>query len=229
MTGDASDMLARLKTVLPSRWFADDSPNLNGVLAGLASGWAWIYSTLAYATTQTRISTATSFWLEVIAGDFFAHRLNRRVGQSDTAFRLRITRELLRERGTRFAIIAALTDLTGRMPYIFEPSRVTDTGAYGNRTGAGGGLAWGLAGGWGSLNLPFQCFITAYRPAGSGIASVSGWGGRASMSAIGGYGSGSIKYASLDMVQGHVTDADIYGAVADVMPVASIGWTQISN
>lgn len=229
MTGDLLNMLARLKMALPSRWFADSSPNLDGTLTGLAWGWTWIYSMLTYAAKQTRIITATDFWLEMIAKDFFGTRLNRGTGQSDSAFRLRIIRELTRERGTRAAVVATLTDLTGRTPQLLEPTRVMDTGAYGNRAGAGGGLAWGSAGSWGSLALPFQCFITAYRPTGSGIASVSGWGGGASASAIGGYGSGSIEYASLDMVQGHVTDADIYKAIADVMPITSIGWTRISN
>jgi hypothetical protein len=31
------------------------------------------------------------------------------------------------------------------------------------------------------------------------------------------------------MVQGQVTDDDIYTAVAAVLPVAAIGWTRITN
>jgi hypothetical protein len=31
------------------------------------------------------------------------------------------------------------------------------------------------------------------------------------------------------MVQGQVTDSDIYAAVADVLPVATIGWTRITS
>jgi hypothetical protein len=91
-------------------------------------------------------------------------------------------------------------------------------------TGAGGGVAYNGAGGWGSFELPFQCFITAYRPAAAGIATITGWGG-----AAGGYGQGAIEYASMEMVQGQVTDEDIYQAVADVLPVAAIGWTRIIN
>jgi hypothetical protein len=90
--------------------------------------------------------------------------------------------------------------------------------------GAGGGVAYGVAGGWGSLDLPFQCFISAYRPTGSGIAMVSGW-----CRPSGAYGEGAIEYASLAMVQGQITDSDIYTAVADVMPAATIGWTRITN
>jgi hypothetical protein len=224
MTGDQQDMLARLRAVLPARWFPDSAPVLDGLLNGLAAGWCWVYQLLQYVKAQTRIATATDVWLDIIASDFFGDRLIRRAGQADDAFRNRIQRELFRERGTRAAVAAVLQDLTGRSPLVFEPARSTDTGGYTSLIGAGGGVGYGSAGGWGSLALPFQCFITAYRPIGSGIATVCGWGGPA-----GGYGHGTIEYASLEMVQGQVTDDDIYAAVADVMPVAAIGWTRITN
>jgi hypothetical protein len=224
MTGDQQDILARLRMVLPVRWFPDNAPVLDGMLNGLASAWAWIYQQLQYVKAQTRIATATDVWLDIIASDFFGDRLSRRAGQGDAAFRDRIQRELFRERGTRGAIIAVLQDLTGRAPQVFEPARSTDTGGYASLSGAGGGAGYGSAGGWGSLALPFQCFITAYRPVGSGIATVAGWGEPA-----GGYGRGTIEYASLEMVQGQVTDDDIYTAVANVLPVAAIGWTRITN
>jgi hypothetical protein len=217
-------MLARLRTVLPTRWFPDSAPVLDGLLSGLASAWCWAHQQLQYVKAQTRIATATDVWLDIIANDYFGNRLARRAGQSDGAFRSRIQRELFRERGTRGAIVAVLHDLTGRAPLVFEPARSTDTGGYGSLAGAGGGVGYGRAGGWGSLTLPFQCFITAYRPVGSGIATISGWGEPA-----GGYGRGAIEYASLEMVQGQVTDADIYTAVASVLPVAVIGWTRITS
>jgi hypothetical protein len=179
---------------------------------------------LQYVKAQTRIATASDIWLDIIALDFFGTRLARRRGQADAAFRSRIQRELFRERGTRAAIVSALQDLTGRPPRIFEPARPTDTGAYSSLTHEGGGVAYGAAGGWGNLGLPFQCFVTAYRPVGNGIAMISGWGGSA-----GAYGRGAIQYASLAMVQGQVTDDDIYSAVADVLPVAAAGWTRITN
>jgi hypothetical protein len=224
MTDDQQDMIARLRAVLPTRWFPDSAPVLDGLLSGLASGWSWAYQQLLYVKAQTRIATATDVWLDIIANDYFGGRLARRVGQSDGALRNRIQRELFRERGTRGTIIDMLNDLTGRAPLVFEPARTTDTGGYATLTGAGGGVGYGKAGGWGSLTLPFQCFITAYRPVGSGIATVCGWGCSA-----GGYGRGAIEYASLEMVQGQVTDADIYAAVANVLPVAVIGWTRITS
>ena len=218
LIGDQQDMLRRIKAVLPARWFADTSPVLDGVLSGLAAGWAWLYGLLAFVMAQTRIATATGVWLDMIARDCFGTRLSRRGAQSDDAFRTRIQRELLRERGTRGAISAVLQDLTGRPPVIFEPARAADTGAYGLATG------YGMAGAWGSLNLPYQCFVTAFRPHGNGIAQISGWGAPA-----GGYGRGALEYASLDMVQGQVTDEDINAAIAGVLPVATVAWTRITN
>jgi len=224
MIGDPEDMRARLKSVLPARWFSDQSPVLDGILAGLAAGWAGSYVLLQYAKSQTRIASATGIWLDVIAKDFFGQRLQRRTGQSDDAFRPRIQRELFRERGTRAAISSVLRDLTGRTPVIFEPARSADTGGYASKAAPTSGLAYGRAGGWGSLLLPFQCFVTAYRPVGSGIALVNGWGAPA-----GGFGMGTIEYASLSLVQGQVTDDDIHAAIASVLPAATVAWTQISN
>jgi len=218
MTGDGPDMLARLKAVLPSRWFPDTTPVLDGMLTGLAAVAAWLYSLLDGVKLAARIATATGGFLDMIAQDFFGARIVRWAGQGDDAFRTRIEAELLRERGTRGAIISELVDLTGRAPVVFEPARPADTRAWGNAAG------YGAAGGWGSLMLPFQCFVTAYRAQGQGVAAVAGWG-----SGAGGWGVGAIEYAGLDMMQGQITDADIAAAIAGVMPVAAIAWTNITD
>lgn len=224
MIGDQQDILARLKATLPSGWFADETPVLDGMLTGLAEAWSWAYGFLTYVKNQTRILTATDGWLDIIAQDFFGADLTRSVGQSDDAFRSRIIVKLNQERATRAGLTSALTNLTGRTPAIFEPRRPSDTGCYGSTKATGFNLAYGEAGGWGSLVLPFQFFVTAYRPIGSGVAMVAGWG-----AAVGAYGLGQIQYASFNMVQGQVTDQDINNAVADVLPITSIGWMQISN
>ncbi|MBV8399017.1 MAG: hypothetical protein JOZ17_09790 [Acetobacteraceae bacterium] len=223
MVGDQSDILARLKAVLPAGWFSDATPVLDAILSGPAWGWSWVYNALQYVKSQTRIATATGVWLDVAAVDFFGARIVRK-GRSDATFSAYIRREVLRDRGTRAAVAAILTDLTGRPPAIFEPSRPADTGAWGGQGQGTMGLGYGAAGGWGSLSLPFQAFVTAYRPRRSGIAQVTGW-----CAIGGGYRTGSIEYASLAMTQGPVTDADIYASVASVMPVAAIAWTRISN
>ncbi len=224
MQGDSEDMLSRLQAVLPARWFPDNAPTLGALLQGLAWAWAWSFGLLAYVRAQTRIATATEVWLDIVAEDFFGASLMRAPGQDDGGLRRRIQLELFRDRATRAALSRVLLDMTGRPPVIFEPARTTDTGGYGGAAAVGTGLGYGVAGGWGSLDLPFQCFVTAFRPNGSGIATVSGWGDPA-----GGYGAGAVQYATLAMVQGQVTDADIAGAIAAVMPAASTAWVQISS
>lgn len=214
--GSQADMVARLRAVLPARWFADDSPVLDGVLAGLGQAAAQTFALLAYARAQTRMATASDLWLDLLAGDWFGGRLARRGGETDTQLRARIRQELLRERGTRAALVAQVTQLVGRAPAIFEPTRPADTGAWGTACGYGAG------GGWGSLALPFQCFVTVRRPTGAGIAMVDGYGGT-----LGGYGVGAIEYASASLLVSAVSDADIMAAIAGVMPTAAIAWTRI--
>ena len=85
-------------------------------------------------------------------------------------------------------------------------------------------LGYGAAGGWGSLALPFQCFVTAYRPTISGVPLAGGYG-----SGAGGFGAGALQYVSPAMVQSQVSDADILAAIASTMPVAAAAWTRIAN
>ncbi len=222
MIGDQRDILYRLKQVLPLRWFPDNTPVLDTLLTGIAWAWTWVYGLLQYVVFQARISTAEGSWLDLIAMDYFGSSLRRRAGENDSAYRLRIQLELIRQRGTRKSVISSLIDQTGRPPIVFEPANTADTGGYGSISGAGGGFAYGLAGGWGNLSLPFQFFVTAYRPAEGGIGSVSGWG-----CGVGGYGDGSVEYATLSMVQGQVTDNDICASIVEILPVGVIAWTRI--
>lgn len=216
-TGDQNDMAARIKAVLPP-WFGTPSPILNALLAGIGAIWAFVYSLLAYVITQTRIATATGIFLDMISLDFFGNGLPRKAGESDSAFRARIDQTILRPQATREALSQVLVDLTGRAPVIFEPTRPDDTGSY-----TSGGAGYGVAGGWGDLNLPFQCFVTAYRPRENGIANVAGW------NAGGGYGVGPIEYADLALASLGISDSDIDAAIAAVLPAATIAWTRISN
>ncbi len=209
-------MVARLRAVLPARWFADDAPVLDGLLAGLGQAAAQTYSLLSYARAQTRMASASGLWLDLLAADWFGSRLIRRGGEADTQLRARIRRELLRERGTRVALVTQVAQLVGQAPTVFEPARPVDTGAWGVACG------YGAAGGWGSLALPFQCFVTVRRPHGAGIAMVDGYCG-----ALGGYGRGAIEYASASLIAGSVSDADIMAAIAGVMPTAAVAWTRI--
>ena len=217
-TGAPADMLGRLKAVLPTRWFADETPVLDAVLSGFAASASALYAFLAGVRLQARVATASGAFLDMIAADFFGTRLQRRFGQGDNPWRTRILAEMRRDRATRAALVSVLTDVTGRAPAVFEPARPADTGAWNQVNG------YGVAGGWGSLLLPYQVFVTAYRPVGVGIATVAGWG-----SGAGGYGAGAIEYAGAAMLAGQVTDADIAAAAAGVMPAASIAWLRITN
>jgi hypothetical protein len=216
MIGDRVDMAARLRRLLPTRWFADAAPVRDALLDGLGSVWAVVHDQVGFARRQTRIATASDAWLGLIARDFCGPRLPRRWNEGDAGYSARIRSALLRPRATRAALSGRLTELTNRAPGIFEPAFPADTGVWGTAMG------YGVAGGWGTLSLPFQSFVTAYRPHGTGIGNVAGWN-----SAAGGYGIGAVEYAQLTMIAGKVTDAEIYAAIAESLPAASIAWARI--
>jgi hypothetical protein len=166
MLGDANDMLGRLKAVLPTAWFADQSSNLDGLLSGFSNAWAGLFASLGVVRLQARVATAQADWLDRVVLDFFGQRMRRMLDESDASLRGRLALEMQRERATRAAMTTKLTQLTGRAPSILEPARATDTGGWGTA------IAWGTAGAWGSLLMPQQCFVTAYRPlAGGGLVA----------------------------------------------------------
>ncbi|WP_271024998.1 hypothetical protein [Rhizobium sp. RCAM05973] len=226
-TGDDDDMIARGKAIVPAGWFPSSSPILDGVLSGFANVASWIYGLIVYAKAQTRILTATDGWLDLIAFDFFGRRMQRG-SRTDASFRTAIIAELFRPRNTRQAIIDVLTGLTGNVPDIFEPARPQDTGGYAPGPagdGRGYGLAYNLAGGYGSLLMPYEILITAHRSPNGGIPNVIGYGGPA-----GGYSTPStFEYGNLDMIQGTVTDAAIYSAVDNVRAAAITAWVRIDD
>ncbi|HEY0183255.1 MAG TPA: hypothetical protein VGC09_10655 [Rhodopila sp.] len=227
MVGDLQDFVSRLRAVLPKRWFAEQSPTLDALLTSIATPWVWLYNLLAWVVTQTRLATATDEWLDLISNDYFGGGLVRRSGELDLAYRSRIQAALLREAATRSAVSAGLTSLVGSEPVIFEPANCMDTGSYGSLAGGpsmpGTGMAYGLAGGWGSLRMPLQFFITTPRPPTPGLDLLAGYG-----TPNGGYGSGAISYVDLALLPGHVSDADIEATLASLLPVNTIAWLRIT-
>ena len=155
MRGDQADFVSRLRLTLPEGWFADEAPVLQGVLAGFGSAWEWAYKLLQSVRQQSRLATVAERFLELACADFFGSRLQRRGGESDDALRARLRQAMLRLRGTRAVLLAVATD-AGIPITVFEPERPADTGAY----NIPGNLAYGVAGGWGSLQMPLECLVT---------------------------------------------------------------------
>lgn len=218
MTGDQNDFIARIRATLP-RWFGDVPQVITAVLTGLAMAWAGVYSLYSYAAQQARIRTASGVWLDLAAADFFGTSLPRQSGEQDTPYRLRILAALLQECGTRLAITKALIQITGRTPLIFEPMRPADTGGY--RLAVG----YGAAGAYGSMSMPYQALVTAYRQASAGIPLVAGYGISA-----GAYRTPSrSNYANIGSIQQVVSDASIYAAIDAAKPAGTQVWVKISN
>jgi hypothetical protein len=186
-----------------------------------------LYNLLSYVILQARISTATDSWLDIIALDYFGSDLARESGESDTAFRTRILGALLRGAATRSAISACMQVLTGSEPQIFEPARCGDTGSYSTLANgplpAASGLAYGAAGGWGNLNLPFQFFVSITLPPTPVVGLLAGYGSNA-----GGYGQGSIAYVDLSLLPGQVTEEDVQNTLSSLLPINTIAWLQIT-
>jgi hypothetical protein len=226
MVGDLSDFMYRISVVLPKRWFSEQSPNLNALLAAIATPWVWLYSLIVYMINQTRLLTATEDWLDLISNDYFGVNLLRKSGEVDTAYRDRIQSALLREAATRSAVVSNLQNLTGTQPFIFEPANCLDTGSFGDPSSISSfgdtGMAYGMAGGWGSLLLPLQFFVTAFRPAMPGVGMLAGYG-----IPSGGFGVGVIGYVDLAMLPGAIDDADIQTTLSSLLPMNAVAWLRI--
>lgn len=224
--GDTDDWIGRIRAVLPQGWFGDNAPVLATLLTGFASGFAWAYSLIALGLDAVLMTTAPNIWLDLHAEDFLGNTLLRRTQESDASWLARVQASIFPPGCSRPAMINRLTLLTGRAPVIFEPTQPQDTGAYGY-----GGLGYGVAGGYGSLALPYQSFVTAYRPQNQGVPLLAGYSGDQSSPVYAplGYGQGLGSYVSEENSLSGVTDADIYQTIAEVEPAGSIAWSRISN
>ena len=111
-------------------------------------------------------------------------------------------------------MIDALTDLTGKAPYVFEPWNPGDTGAWDVGT-----FAWDIAGGWGDTCLPAQAFVNVIPP-GAGIPSAPGWDIALGWD-VGG------MWGDMNMIDGTITDQDIYDTINKTRPTGAIVWTQL--
>lgn len=226
MVGDLNDIVGRLFAALPGRWFGSSRPNLLGLLNGIGTSWVWLYGRITYVIQQTRLLTASEQWLDLIGDDYFGAEVVRKSGESDAAYRARIRSALLHDAVTRGGVLSGLEALSGTKATIFEPANCRDTGGYGTiaATFAAGrsGMAYGAAGGWGSLMLPFQFFVTVTRGPTVGASGVAGYGTPA-----GGLGQGAISYIDLALLPGQVTDQDIRDVICRLMPINATAWLRI--
>jgi len=217
MIGDQGDVLTRLKAFLPPWYGINVTPVLDGLMSGPAESLSFDYGLLQYAILQVNLLTATDFNLDFAARDFFGLAFQRRSGETDNSFRLRLLAEIFRPRVTRPAMVRALTDLTAQAPKIFEPGRIQDTGALGYPT-----FALGISGGYGSYQLPCQCFITVHRLKETGAPLFGGLN-----SGGAGYGLGLFGLVGIGQLQGVITDDEIYLTVAKTVAEGVTGWTNI--
>jgi len=211
MIGDITDLAARLKAQIPVSWFKS-SPKFDATLQGPAWALSTIYSQITYAALQTRIATATDGFLDLIANDFFGTNLLRLTNETDGAYRTRILANLFVKGPTRANMSAVLALITGRTPDIFEPSNTNDSGGW------DGAFYWDTGvGKWGDP-MPYQSFVTVYRPLtnAQSLGELDSW--RWSWDSYGAWSDQQIT---------SVTDAAIIAAVESTRMTGSIVWMRI--
>ena len=258
-TGDSPDIQRRLRSLIPGGWFGSISPIRDAIVATVADALVGSYALLIAVKNASRRATSTGWLLDLDAWGFFRAAFIRRPQESDDSFRARYKAELFRPRSTKAAIIQALTDLTGRVPLVFEQWNPADCGAYDSGTlsyagntatpvivagydspfagydmGLGlqydlpaqpSGQAFGGTGFWASTDLPYQLFVTAFRPLTGGIPNASGFD-----VGQGGYDAGlGLQYVDMSQIQAKVSDAEIYACVARCQAAGVTAWTAIQS
>lgn len=214
---ETNGFLSRLKSGLPP-WFGDTYPNLENILRGEAAMYAAAYLLYVFAATQTRIKSSTGPFLDMTAFSFFGTTVTRKAGESDPSFLARLLANLFQKKGTRAAIINAVTQATGYTPKVYEPWNTADTGGYGASCGAG----YGAAGAYGSLAYPWQGWITAYRVSGV-LGGNAGYG-----TSAGNYGAGSAMHYQ-SSIQLSASDQAIFDAIESVKPCGTIAWVSLQD
>jgi hypothetical protein len=163
-TGSQSDILSRIKALLPP-WFGDGpTPVLDGIVTGPATTLSFVYALIQYVKTQARIATETGGFLDLASSDFFGTSLPRQPAETDAAFLTRIKAAFFPSRNTVGAMTAALTAL-GLTVEIIEPWNPMETSAIGET------LYYSRSGYLGSRTLNNQCFLVVTRPEGSSVTN----------------------------------------------------------
>jgi len=226
-TGDTNDIVSRLQSYLPRGWFGDwsNAPVISGLLNGIASVFSVVYLLVLFVRAQARLDTSTGGWVDLWAADFFGSSLPRKANESDASYIARIKTAIFQKKGTRPAMEAVLTQLTGRAPIIFEPSRPLDSGCLGANTGPASfcGVAR-----MGSIASPFSCLITVYRPTVTGGSAGAAYSNAPTWSAL----AAPLSHGYMGSLAAEVTaatDADILAAINMTKPVATNVGVCITN
>jgi len=234
MIGDSDNILARVKRVLPNRWFSWIAPQRDAIIGGLSDLAAWCFDWVTYARAQMRLATVFGIFLDIYAYDFLGRVLLRN-GATDDAFRSLVQATILKERVTRQGMSNAILALTGNAPVIFEPWSPSDGGAYSNAATGQiyGQFGYGVGrGGWGNIDLPGQVFMKVVRGASSGVANITGYGfgagGYWGPNLVSGQSSkgGNIAYISSYTRQQGITDDMIETLIKYTKPTGAIVWLQ---
>lgn len=210
---------ARLRALLPTGWFSDNTPVLDALTLGMGALWVGLIGVIDTVRAQTRMATASGVFLDLAALDYCGTAISRRAGESDAAFSARLRATVLAPRATRAALVAAIERVTGRAPKIFEPFNPTDCGGYSTNT-----LGYGVRGGYGSLALPYQLFVTAYRPDAVPASHAGGYN-----QGPGGYNVGPMAWVASGDNPGLLTDSQIYAAIVSALPVNAVAWTRLED
>ena len=226
-TGDSDDILSRLKSYTPRNWFGDwaDAPIISAILTGISTVLAACYLLVVFAKAQTRLDTSSGGWVDIWVSDFLGTTLPRKPNESDASYIARAKIAIFQAKGTRPAMIGALTQLTGKAPVIFEPARPLDTGCMGASTGVASFCGVSRMG---SLAVPYTALITVYRPTATGGSAGAVYTRSPAWSAMSaplshGY-TGSLSAQTVS-----ATDADIYVAINQVRPIATRIGVRITN
>lgn len=107
--------------------------------------------------------------------------------------------------------------------YASAVTRAADVQSYNMTTGSTFSGGYDVLGGYGSLMLAYQAFVTAYRPSGSGIPYIAGYSSTPSGYSVASRG----EYASQSMITGSITDAQVYEAIAAVKMEGTLVWVRL--
>lgn len=169
-TGSAPDLIMRLQRWLPSRWFPAQAvnpdgsvPRLQALLAGMAAGFAAVWTQLQYARAQARLGSASDGWLDLGVADLARDRLPRLSGESDAAYWARVKPLILPKANTRPNIRTALEALTGNPVRMIEPWDPRDTFCWG--VGFWGVDSVAHPGNWSNGGARYQGLVQCVLPA----------------------------------------------------------------